>query len=166
MSGFDCITKNVCLGEDCPYHSWMKNVRGDIMCGIKKPTLHSAMAKMVLHGGAASSALKRVGVHKRRKLVEPAATKVYSEAATRLLRFLRLSKLLGTVPWANKSFEVNEEIFMRLTASHLTLICGTKEAEKERSTLLRMLPTNENLDNAQNLCWITNRQQGKARFFF
>ena len=124
----------------------MRDVSGDIMCGIKAPTLHTAMAKMAVKGATASSALRRAGVHKRRRAAS--ATVHHTEAARRLLRFLRLAKLLSTAPWANKKFVVNEDIFMRMTASHLGLICGSDVATAERATLLRLLPTADSLDNA------------------
>lgn len=81
----------------------------------------------------------------------------------RLAKFLRLLRHLGTAPWANKQFAVNETILRRLTASHLHLIVG-KEAfdSDERADFFRMINPRSTLNGAENLVWITNRQQGKT----
>ena len=82
---------------------------------------------------------------------------------TRLAKFLRLLRHLGTAPWANKQFAVNETILRRLTASHLHLIVGKDAfASDERADFFRMINPRSTLNGAENLVWITNRQQGKT----
>jgi hypothetical protein len=160
MSGFQCISKGVCGGGACAYHEWVSATKGDVLCGVSEAVLPVAMSRMLLAGVSGSSVLRRVGVHKRQKIAKSAARQ--NDGTQRLVRFLRLSRLLGTAPWANKTFAVNEAIFDRLTAAHLGLICGADVARQDRQLLLRLLASRENLANAENLCWITNRQQGKT----
>ena len=162
MSGFRCIVNGECAGDECKYHEWLRRSRGDVMCGVDRAVLHGSMSQMLLSKHTGSSALLRAGTHKRRRVDAAAVSVGRSEGTLRLLQFLRISRLLSTAPWANKTFDVNDSIFYRLVASHLRLICGSDVVRRERPSLLRLLPTKENLDNAENLCWITNRQQGKT----
>tara|TARA_Y100001938_G_scaffold114588_1_gene157476 strand:+ start:137 stop:841 length:705 start_codon:yes stop_codon:yes gene_type:complete len=93
---------------------------------------------------------------KRARTEEP-----MSLAVQRLLKFIKLAKLFNTAPWADQFFSVNNDIFLRLTSSHLRLICGD-EAQTERPKLLQILAAHRRLDGSGNLVWITNRQQGKT----
>jgi len=86
-----------------------------------------------------------------------------SVAEERLYRFLRLLRWMGTAPWANVDFSVNSVILNRLTASHLHLITGKSEfVEAPRAALFKTISPKLNLQDAQNLVWITNRQNGKT----
>lgn len=47
-------------------------------------------------------------------------------------------------------------------ASHLRLIVGEKEYKDHMSTLYGLIESRYDLSNMQNVCWVTNRQQGKT----
>lgn len=78
-------------------------------------------------------------------------------ARARVVKFLRLIDHLGTAPWANMHFDVNHKILLRLTASHLSLI-----APASSQNLCHLIDYESTLEGAQNLVWVTNRQQGKT----
>ena len=84
-----------------------------------------------------------------------------AEPKTRLSRFIRLMGLLNKAPWANKSFSVNNAMLRRLIASHLPLIVGPAW-QKHKSSLIDLIGSSDDLSTAQNIIWITNRQQGKT----
>ena len=87
----------------------------------------------------------------------------HSDGYKRIAKFLRLLQYLGTAPWANQQFAVNNGILRRLTASHLHLIVGTAAFNSdERALYYRMINPRIPLNGAENLVWITNRQQGKT----
>jgi hypothetical protein len=86
----------------------------------------------------------------------------YSDGVQRLLEFLRLARMFDNAPWANHWFNVNHDIFVRLTASHLHLIVGPENAVAEKAQLLKLLSAYTKLDGCSNLVWVTNRQQGKT----
>lgn len=77
----------------------------------------------------------------------------------RLVRFIELLAYLDTAPWANKIFEVNQRMIRRMTHSHLPLIVGSKDYETEKNELESIINAP---DPAQNVLWVTNRQQGKT----
>lgn len=79
-------------------------------------------------------------------------------ARARLAKFLRLLNHMQAAPWANKEFETNRQILMRLTAAHLPLIAPGGDIEE----LCQMIDPQLNLVGAGNLVWVTNRQQGKT----
>lgn len=81
-------------------------------------------------------------------------------AETKVARFIALLKLLSTAPWAPLTFNVNESMIARLTASHLPLIVGAAQWKNERTSLLELI--GPDLEDAQNVVWVTNRQQGKT----
>lgn len=156
-ASFLCATGAGTCGGECGFHEWVRSCKGDIMCGVDSPDLHVALSMMAEKGGSAASGLRATGTYRKRQRIL-----AYSVGVTRLLRFLRVARELSSAPWANKQFVVNEQIFRRLTASHLAIIVGEPEAKAERGVLMRLLSVTEKLDTAQNLCWITNRQQGKT----
>lgn len=94
----------------------------------------------------------------------PAST---SDSATdptaRLVLFLQLLDHLSTAPWACKSFEPNDTMIARLTASHLKLITWCEKPPVHLYDLLS-LPLDEAPYPTEtlNYVWITNRQQGKT----
>lgn len=143
--------------SNCAYHDWLSSIQGDITCGIENPELHYTMAHVIRLGSTSSKSLRPVGTY-RKKL----KTLSHSTGVSRLLKFLRIAHALSKAPWANMTFKVNEAMFTRLTASHLGIIVGKDIAKQERATLLRILSVYEKLDSAENLIWITNRQQGKT----
>ena len=70
---------------------------------------------------------------------------------------------MGTAPWANVNFAINNIILNRLTASHLHLITGKDEfLNAPKAKLYNAISPKINLQDAQNLIWITNRQNGKT----
>lgn len=79
------------------------------------------------------------------------------DGEARIARFIKLLDLLSTAPWAPLSFSVNESMIKRLIASHIPLIVGNND---HRATLLPLI--GNDLENAQNTVWVTNRQQGKT----
>ena len=74
-------------------------------------------------------------------------------------RFLQLVDLIHKVPWANKTFEVNNSILRQLMCGHLELIVGP-EIAKAHGHRLRQLIDLDAKDG--HLVWVTNRQQGKT----
>ena len=81
----------------------------------------------------------------------------------RLVTFLQLVHHLGTAPWASGKFAANEEILMRLTASHLGLITHTKKPHPSLYDMLALpRDSKPSPQQTENLIWITNRQQGKT----
>ena len=81
----------------------------------------------------------------------------------RLHKFLRLLRHMGNAPWANVNFAINNMILNRLTASHLHLITGKDEfLSAPKAKLYTAISPKINLQDAQNLIWITNRQNGKT----
>ena len=108
----------------------------------------------------ARSATNAVSLRKAGAMVISSTMQDTSTAAVaqqRLTRFLRLLDHLGTAPWANKHFDVNHRILMRLTASHLSII-----APGAPQSMCHMIDPRSTLEGAQNLVWVTNRQQGKT----
>lgn len=101
---------------------------------------------------------------KRRRLeCTPARAENTGPAAT-LYKFLRLLRHMERAPWANIQFSVNTDIISRLVASHLHLVIGKAAFKKcNRRDLYSSISSNVVLsDAAQNLVWITNRQNGKT----
>lgn len=89
-------------------------------------------------------------------------TELVTVGTERLLRFLKVLDIFGSCPWSGIKFKQNEQILKRLVASHLGLIVGKSEYEKNKSELLALVESTVDLSNMQNLVWITNRQQGKT----
>lgn len=76
----------------------------------------------------------------------------------RLLRFMRLLLEFDNVSWASVNFDLNQAMIRRLTQSHLPVIVGEHyHGEKAALEALCNAP-----DSANNVVWITNRQQGKT----
>ena len=86
-----------------------------------------------------------------------------TDPTTRLVAFLQLMDHLSTAPWASKSFEPNDTMVARLTASHLKLITWCEKPPVHLYDLLS-LPLDEAPYPTEtlNYIWITNRQQGKT----
>ena len=112
-----------------------------------------------------SPVLRPAGAFKRIKTTHLVKTPTgnTSVAEERLFRFLRLLRWMGTAPWANVDFNINSIILNRLTASHLHLIVGKQEFnDAPRAVLFKAISPKLNLQDSQNLVWITNRQNGKT----
>ena len=77
----------------------------------------------------------------------------------RLGAYLQLLAHLNTAPWASGQFGANTGVMMRLVAAHLPLIVGEKNPHP---SLYAMIDGSGKLAAAQNVVWITNRQQGKT----
>ena len=143
----------------CQYHGWIKSIAGDVACGLPASSISVTNSLVLLAPVATPRVLLPTGLYrgaKRRRTAE------FSDGIQRLIEFLRLARLFDTAPWADKWFNVNHDIFIRLTASHLHLIVGEASAKNERPALLRLLSAYTKLDGCSNLVWITNRQQGKT----
>lgn len=89
-------------------------------------------------------------------VVDPAAR---NTPARRLGEYLQLLAHLNRAPWAAGHFDANHDVMMRLVAAHLPLIVGEKNPHPE---LYQMVDGTGELGAAQNVVWITNRQQGKT----
>jgi hypothetical protein len=76
----------------------------------------------------------------------------------RLVRFLLLLAEFDSAPWANIAFELNNTMIRRLTQTHLAVIVG-EHYTAEKAALEAMV---NSPDRANNVVWITNRQQGKT----
>ena len=86
------------------------------------------------------------------------STLAVSPGEQRLYKFLRLLRYMGTAPWANVNFAINDMILNRLTASHLHLITGKDEFKNcSKAKLYNAISPKINLQDAQNLIWVTNR---------
>lgn len=84
---------------------------------------------------------------------------VRNTPARRLGEYLQLLAHLNTAPWAAGHFDANHDVMMRLVAAHLPLIVGEKAPHP---SLYQMIDGTGVLGAAQNVVWITNRQQGKT----
>ena len=76
----------------------------------------------------------------------------------RLLRFLNLLLEFDRAPWASVDFDLNQAMIRRLTQAHLAIITG-EHYDIEKASLEAMCNAP---DRANNVVWITNRQQGKT----
>ena len=137
----------------------MRSIKRDSDSLVVGSPIPTAVRNLLLAATSAPAPLVQTGTYraaKRKRVTE------YSLGVQRLLKFLRLARVFHLAPWASSKFDVNEDIFLRLTASHLPLICGKDEVKRERHQLLQILAAHRRLDGSSNLIWITNRQQGKT----
>lgn len=77
----------------------------------------------------------------------------------RLGDYLQILAHLNTAPWASGQFAANSAVMMRLVAAHLPIIVGDENPDP---ALYTMIDGSGKLAAAQNVVWITNRQQGKT----
>lgn len=87
------------------------------------------------------------------------ATELPNTPQRRLGDYLQLLAHLNTAPWASGQFAANSAVMMRLVASHLPIIVGQNNPHP---SLYTMIDGSGKLAEAQNVVWITNRQQGKT----
>ena len=108
---------------------------------------------------ASSSSLSRTSLMKSgvMRTVHSLGALASTQPVRQLTAFLRLIDHMCTCPWSNIPFDVNYQMLMRLTASHLQLI-----APGAPQTLCNIINPRESFEGVQNICWITNRQQGKT----
>ncbi len=149
-----------CRGLACTYHEFVSSVER-VGYDIHSIPLTEVRRQLSVYppnrGGSVavgSTLLRRVG---RLQQSNFGGGDSKSVAESRLSRFLRLLDHLGTAPWANMHFDINHKILMRLTSAHLHLI-----APGAGQSLCHIIDPREVLDGAQNLVWVTNRQQGKT----
>lgn len=150
----------MCRDSRCAYHFFaLKIARGDVSdipddiplpevrrtLLVNPPTMKSTNVSILRKSGTISS-------------VVPVSSTSAKTAGARLARFLRLINHLGTAPWANKHFETNHRILLRLTAAHISLIAPGGDIQD----LCHIIDPRLNLTGAGNLVWVTNRQQGKT----
>jgi len=143
----------------CRYHNWVKTIAGDVTCALPGSSISVTLSLVMLSNITTPRVLMPTGAYLGRKRVR---VQRFTDGVQRLVEFLRLARLFDSAPWANKWFNVNHDIFVRLTASHLHLIVGKQSATEERAQLLKLLSAYTRLDGCSNLVWITNRQQGKT----
>ena len=148
-----------CYLSTCNYHNWLRNIESKADTLIVGSPIPTVVRNVLLSATSAPAPLVQTGMYRasKRARVEP-----LTPAVQRLLKFLRLARIFNQAPWASSFFDVNNDIFLCLTASHLPLICGKDSIKKERHKLLQLLAAHRKLDGSGNLLWITNRQQGKT----
>lgn len=153
----------------CPYHNFLAEVResgynceGSSLIECRRQLLiyppndtsAEATGNIVLKK---SGVLKQNTVSRMRESMNPLRSIHTSKPAQQLMAFLRLINHMCNCPWSNIQFDVNYSILMRLTASHLNII-----APGAPQSLCNVIDPRIVLEGAQNVCWITNRQQGKT----
>ena len=85
-----------------------------------------------------------------------------SNGVQKLLTFLKVMAICSEAPWSPVKFPENEKMIRRLIASHMQLITGREAWAKDKNFLFSLLDSSENLSHIINVCWVTNRQQGKT----
>ena len=82
----------------------------------------------------------------------------------RALRFISLIAHFRKAPWAAHRFRPNDKMVDRMIATHLRIIVGEKPYRDERETIIALLDdTKENeMQNTENILWVTSRQNGKT----
>jgi hypothetical protein len=82
----------------------------------------------------------------------------------RTLRFISLITHLRTAPWAAQRFGPNDKMVDRLIATHLRIIVGEAAYREERESIIALLDdTKDNeMQNTENILWLTSRQNGKT----
>ena len=132
MANIECILNNQLCGM-CEYCVWKRE--GAPLSGIPAAFIEcpeAARLTRVFGPGTLSTTSLRTNVLRptgsfHRTAVHKAQIKGHgevSEAESRLFKFLRLLRWMGTAPWSNVNFGINNLILNRLTASHLHLITG------------------------------------------
>lgn len=148
----------------CDFHLWVaQETFKTAAASVGLPTVHKLIAIMKPSVNASTGlpvvGCRRAGILSLRKsnVTAPGSSKA-TAGIHRLTKFLRLLKHLGTAPWASMNFDINVRILERLTASHLHLIAPGGDVEAQ----LHLISPSTPLAGAQNLVWVTNRQQGKT----
>jgi len=143
---------------DCAFHAWVGEIEADESCGMPTAPIPGIISAFLTSTVSKPTMMVPTGTYRCKRQRPDERT----EAVQRLLDFIRLWRKFAKAPWAASSFDVNDNIFMRLTAAHLHLIVGIKGAKNERQQLLRILAARLKLEGSGNLVWVTNRQQGKT----
>lgn len=135
-------------GYDCEKTALIESRRQLLIYPPNNPNAKATGAVTLKKAGSASVSLgrPRFGIDS----IVPRPTR-------QLMAFVRLINHMCNCPWSNIKFDINYQILMRLTASHMQLI-----APGAPQTLCSILDPRAVLEGAQNVCWITNRQQGKT----
>jgi hypothetical protein len=147
----------------CDYHAFLAQaqLRGHDAGDLPFPEIRRCLAVYPPDMRSSAGSAKAVSLIAAGQLVvnttKTTAGSPLQVARQRVTRFLRLLDHLGTAPWANLHFEVNHRILLRLTAAHLGII-----APGAPQTLCHLIDPRNTLEGAQNLVWVTNRQQGKT----
>ena len=151
----------------CDFHVFLATVRNHGY-SCEGSSLQACKRHLIIYPPNDTSAtatgnivLKKAGsIHKPPQLrasMNPLRSIYTSQPAMQLMSFLRLINHMCHCPWSNIHFDVNYSILMRLTASHLHII-----APGAHQSLCNIIDPTIVLEGAQNVCWITNRQQGKT----
>ena len=147
----------------CPYHTFVKDVSEHgfdasevVLLEVRKRlAVYPPNEKGTFQAASSESMLMPSGRLKISRVQYSLDKSVICRG--RVIKFLRLIDHLGTAPWANMHFHVNHKILLRLAASHLSLI-----APGASQNLCHLIDYESQLEGAQNLVWVTNRQQGKT----
>jgi len=173
VHGLDCalgLTPVCKAPETCSFHRWLARGPEWHLLGTAEIPEARRLTRIFppskLKQQAGSAGFRRTGLlspgivasgpEKAVPLTASSKHEIVGGAAVE--RFMRLIEHLHTAPWANKRFTTNDHILSRLIASHLHLIAP----KGNRSELMHIVNPRATLANAQNLVWVTNRQQGKT----
>lgn len=158
-----CVLGEAACNGSCPYHLWLKGHAADEDGTL--PLLEARRLLAIYPPQVTTVCKAAVGGIRRAGHLQLVAAKTNATAAPaalspagRVVRFMRLLAHLETAPWANLSFDVNRGILRRLAASHVHLIAPGGDATE----LLHIIDPKSSLAGANNLVWVTNRQQGKT----
>ncbi len=135
--------------------------------GHERGALHEAERMMTLAGVSESDDVgitKKTGprsiTHIKRSAAAADRETKLEPGTAELCRFIRLLNLINrNCPWAPHPFEVNDAILRELTSNHLNLIVGQQNANRHGPRLRSLIGAEL---TPSNICWITNRQQGKT----
>jgi hypothetical protein len=148
----------------CSYHTFLQSAQQHGFACETSPLIESRRQLLIYPPNDANAkatgnvTLKKAGALCVSRIPRFGATaKVLPTPTRQLMAFLRLVNHMCNCPWSNIKFDVNYSILMRLTASHLNLIAPGAD-----QTLCSVIDPHTVLEGAQNVCWITNRQQGKT----
>lgn len=160
----ECVTGAKKCNGSCKFCRWLA-ASGSI--ATVQHRVHLGETKRLVLVGQDASKEKKA----KSNMLMPAGTLVrfssatlssYPEHIVKVAAFQRLISHLGTAPWASSNFHINDRMIRRLIISHLPLIVGKEAARTHREQLAHLIDPEEALSTAQNLVWITNRQQGKT----
>ena len=156
---YDCNAVNTGCG--CAFHAYVRHVGLEGVSALDHIGLPEVKRRLTINPlektDGRDGLLRRTGAHVAKRVKRSLAVHGFDTHVARVSRMLRLIDHLGTAPWANKYFDVNYSITMRLVAAHLQLISPGAPA-----SVLHIIDPRISLEGAQNLVWTTNRQQGKT----
>jgi hypothetical protein len=145
----------------CAFHQYVKYVATTGISALDNVGLPEVKRRLTIDPLEKSEGreglLTRTGSRFAKRIKLAATVHAFDKHVAAISKFLRLIHHLGTAPWASMQFDVNYNITMRLMAAHLQLISPGAPV-----SLLHIINPRVSLEGAQNLVWVTNRQQGKT----